>query len=103
MKYKAEPNLNIIRRTKRQFGNTFVLKNIAQFDENGLFETDDEKLIEILDKSYDCIRLDEYKMADEKILVTEMTDEEIRALAKEKKIKSWNLKKIETLKKELGV
>ena len=103
MKYKAEPNLNIIRRTKRQFGNTFVLKNIAQFDENGIFETFDEKLIEILDKSYDCIRLDEYKMADEKILVAEMTDEEIRALAKEKKIKSWNLKSISKLKTEMGV
>jgi hypothetical protein len=87
MKYFGEPNLHVIDYKK--------CKEVFCFDENGEFETKDPKLIEWMKKNKNFIRC-ENNVADDK-----PTEEQIRALAKEKGIRNWHNMKIEKLIEKL--
>lgn len=91
-------------------------KIMFRFDTKGEFITDDPEIIKRAKGYFDCIELEVIEVGEKvaktfeepKLVIThkgdEITsDEEIRQLAKDKKIKSWHIKSIETLKEELGV
>lgn len=91
-------------------------KVMFRFDTKGEFITDDEEIIKRAKGYFDCIELvvagtgEKFQKTFEepKLIITRKSDEvnsdeAIRQLAKDAGIKSWHLKAIETLKKELGV
>jgi len=91
-------------------------KVMFRFDTKGEFITDDIEIINRAKGYFDCIKLEVVEVGEKvkktfeepQLVIThkddEVTlDEEIRQLAKDKKITSWHVKSIETLKKELGV
>ena len=92
MKFYAEPNMLV---RPRKNGPYKRLKPF-RFDENGEYETDNPLMIKALSKRF---KSENVEIVEE---VIELTEEEIRHMAKEKGIKSWHVKKIETLKEELG-
>lgn len=105
MKFKFAQNHTVIQTIKnKQTGatNRFV---VCKFDENGELETNDSKLIHILQtKLPGCTWDEEVNVEVTKEEVKEiLSDDEIRELAKEKGIKSWHVKKIDNIKKELGM
>lgn len=85
MKFYGTPNHFVRVKSKGR------LKNVKsfRFDANGEFETDNVHLIEKLKLHFETSN--------------ELSEDEIRQLAKDNGIKSWHVKSIETLKKELGV
>lgn len=88
MKFYGEPN-QLVRVNKK--GKLRRVRDF-RFNENGVYETDNPHLINALKRRF---------KAEE--TVVEHSDDDIRKMAKEKGIKSWHIKSIETLKKELGV
>jgi len=102
MKFYAEPGL-LIRPRKNG-----VMKRFKpfRFDENGEFETDNPILIKALTRRFSADTNSKQQKSTEdvvELLDEELTEESIRQLAKDRKIKSWHVKSIETLKEELGV
>lgn len=101
MKFYGEPNLLV------RVRNNGPLKNVRpfRFDENGEFETDNKYLIKSMQGRFKCdaYQVETYQIIKTKLETVEYSEEEIRAMAKEHKIKSWHVKSIETLKEELGV
>jgi len=104
MKFYAEPHLLV------RVRNNGPLKNVRpfRFDENGEFETDNKYLIKTLIGKFKSDNkeplIDKEVVTKEKANETiEYSEEELRAMAKEQKIKSWHVKSVETLKEELGV
>jgi hypothetical protein len=97
MKFQATPNL-LIRPRK-----TGPLKRIKpfRFDENGVYETENKYLIKVLSARFSSLEADSVAITAE--ISEELTDDEIRQMAKEQGIKSWHVKKINKLKEELGV
>lgn len=96
-------------------------KPIFRFDTKGEFITDDEEIIKRALGYFDYIKMTA-QVEGEKVAKTvthtpltithkeevkkeakELSDDEIRQLAKDKHIKSWHVKAIDTLKEELGV
>ena len=90
-------------------------KVMFTFDTKGEFITDDIKIIDRAKGYFDCVELEVIEVGEKvkktfeepKLTITRKDDEkdpdkEIRQLAKDKKIASWHLKSIETLKEELG-
>lgn len=98
MLFKGEPNLQIQRRVKMQGRVGWKNIVIGHFDDNGLFETNDESIIERMKVHYEVVEHEAFEQEPK-----QFTDEEIRCLAKEQGIKSWHLKSIEKLKEELEV
>lgn len=97
MKFYGEPNLLV---RVRNNGPLKTVKNF-RFDANGEFETENKYLIRTL--------VGKFK-SDKEVVVEnattesiEYSEEQLRSMAKEQKIKSWHVKSIETLKEELGV
>jgi len=91
-------------------------KVMFRFDTKGEFITDDPEIIKRAKGYFDCLELEVVEVGEKvdktfeepKLVIThkeiEVTsDEGIRKLAKDKKIKSWHVKSIETLKEEMGV
>lgn len=96
MKFYAEPNL-LVRPRK-----TGVFRKIKpfRFDANGMYETENKHLIKALSRRFKS----DLEPAEElEEIKEELTDEAIRLMAKEAKIKSYHVKSIERLKEELGV
>ena len=73
-----------------------------RFDSNGEYETDSPLMIKALKQRFGE-KQTEIHQDIEATEELELTEEQIRLLAKEKGIKSWHVKSIETLRKELGV
>jgi len=67
------------------------------FDANGEYATENETMCKVLKQSFEV--KEENNVMDDKPV--EKTEEEIRALAKEKGIKSWHIKSIDKLMAEL--
>lgn len=99
MKLKGTPGQVVQVRKNRVNGGTAIIP-LFVFDEKGFAEVDESKLSAI-DKEK-LTRLFGYTEGDSNG-DNELSEEEIRALAKERKVKSWHTKSIENLKKELGV
>jgi len=95
MKFYAEPNL-LVRPRK-----TGVFRKIKpfRFDANGMYETENKHLIKALSRRFSA----ELEPVEEVIEEKQLSDNEIRLMAKEAKIKSYHVKSIDRLKEELGV
>ena len=104
MKFFYKQNHTVVQTmTNKQTGAVLGRYAVCKFDENGELETNDPKIIHILqNKLPDCTWEGEQEVKVEDIAGI-FDDDEIRKLAKEKKIKSWHVKSPETLRKELGV
>ena len=77
-----------------------------RFDDNGMYETDNPIMIKALKRKFRYEGSDNTPIEEETVeeVIEDVMDEEsIRLLAKERKIKSWHVKSIETLKEEMGV
>jgi hypothetical protein len=101
MKFKGIPN-NLVRITK--ISKTLVRKipKSIRFDENGVFETENPYLIKRLSVKFETIE----EVVEEVVVlekVVEVDESEIRLQAKEAGIKSWHVKSIDKLIKELEV
>lgn len=104
MKFKFAQNHTVIQTIKnKQTGVVSGRFVVCKFDEKGELETNDPKLIHILKtKLPGCTWEDEKTVKLEE--VKEILDEqELRQLAKEKGVKSWHVKSITNIKKELGM
>jgi len=104
MKFKYKPNEFIIQTITNKVTGHISKHTVCKFDALGELETFDHKVIFILQNKVDCTWDEE----DEESIVVEaeevkeiLSDEDIRELAKAKGIKSWHVKKINNLKKEL--
>jgi len=73
-------------------------KTGIRFDKDGIYETENPRLIKALKNRFEVVAEVEEAVVKEE----ELTDEEIRQMAKEKHIKSWHVKAIDTLKSEMG-
>ena len=103
MLFKYEPNHSIIQTIEqKQTGkkHQFV---VCKFDENGELETNDDKIIFVLQNKLHGCTWDEGKTVKAIEVLDVLSDADIRELAKEKGIKSWHVKKIDKLRKELEV
>jgi hypothetical protein len=103
MRFHFEPNHTVIQSIKNkrtEHVNRFV---VCKFDDKGQLETEDDKIIFILQNKLHGCTWDEGKTVEAIEVLDVLSDEDIRELAKDKGIKSWHVKKIDKLKKELGV
>jgi hypothetical protein len=103
MRFHFEPNHTVIQSIKNKrtgHVNRFV---VCKFDDKGQLETEDDKIIFILQNKLHGCTWDEGKTVEAIEVLDVLSDEDIRELAKDKGIKSWHVKKIDKLKKELGV
>lgn len=101
MLFKYEPNHSIIQTIEqKQTGkkHQFV---VCKFDENGELETNDDKIIHILQTKLNGCTWEEGKTVNPLDVIDILSDDDIRKLAKEKGIKSWHVTSIENLKKKL--
>lgn len=89
MKFKSQPNL-FVKISNKYTQRVTGLKGFY-FDENGVYETKNELLIKVLSQNFETVIED----------LSEPTEEQIRALAKEKGIKNWHNKKIANIITEL--
>lgn len=103
MKFYFGQNHTVIQTIKNKIGKSTSRFVVCKFDENGEFETDDPKLIHILKTKLNGCTWDEEDSVEVKAEEVQeiLSDDDIRQLAKAKGIKSWHLKAIKTLKKEL--
>jgi len=103
MKFKYTPKEAIVQNIKNKLSGNITRHVVCVFDNNGEFETEDEKVIWILqNKLPGCTwdSMDEVKAEDVKDI---LSDDDLRQLAKEKGVRNWHNKKIENIKKELEV
>jgi hypothetical protein len=103
MKFYFEPNHTVVQSIKNKVTgqvNRFV---VCKFDENGELETNDDKLIFILQNKLTGCTWEQGREVKAEQVIDVLSDDDIRELAKEKGIKSWHVKKIDKLKKELEV
>lgn len=101
MLFKYEPNHSIIQTIEqKQTGkkHQFV---VCKFDENGELETNDDKIIHILQTKLNGCTWEEGKTVNPLDVIDILSDDDIRKLSKEKGIKSWHVMSIENLKKKL--
>lgn len=87
----------VVQVRRRLMNGRVQITPIFQFDERGNAEVDENKLSET-DKQK-LIAMFGIKESTQ----IELTDDMIRQMAKDKKIKSWHVKSIETLREEMGV
>jgi len=102
MKFKFAQNHTVIQTIKnKQTGasNRFV---VCKFDENGELDTQDPRIIHILQTKLPGCTWEGQEVELEEVKEI-LSDDEIRQLAKSKGIKSWHVKKIDNIKKELGM
>ena len=100
MKFNYKPKEAIVQNIKNKQTGIISRHLVCVFDNNGELETDDPRIIHILQtKIPDCTWEGELVKAEE---VKEILDDaEIRKLAKDKGISHWHNKSIKRLKEEL--
>lgn len=101
MLFKYTPNHSVVQTiTQKQTGkqSRFV---VCKFDENGELNTNDDKIIHILQTKLNGCTWEGDKTINPVDVVDILSDDEIRQLAKEKGIKSWHVMNIENLKRKL--
>ena len=103
MKFHYEPNHTVIQSIKNKRTDKVTRFVVCKFDENGELETNDDKIIFVLQNKLHGCTWDEGKTVKAIEVLDVLSDEDIRELAKEKGIKSWHVKKIDKLRKELEV
>ena len=116
MKFKFEPNRAIVQNLKNKMTGKVTKFLVCTFDENGEFETNDQRIINVLKTKLLGVTWEEeipVEGSDEVVQIIEkesnpneldhLTDDDIREMAKNNGIKSWHVKSIKRLKKELGV
>lgn len=103
MLFRYEPNHTVIQSIKNKQTENVNRFAVCKFDENGELETNDDKIIFVLQNKLSGCTWDEGKKAKAIEVLDVLSDADIRELAKEKGIKSWHVKKIDKLKLELGV
>jgi len=102
MKFKYGQNHTVIQTIKHKQTGATNRYAVCKFDENGELETNDPKIIHILqNKLPGCTWEGEEINPDEVKEI--LSDDELRQLAKSKGIKHWHNKKISNIKKELGM
>lgn len=104
MRIKGTPDM-VVQTRKMVFGNNFAVVPLFKFDSEGYAEIDENKLsatdLSKIKTMFKVVDSDQPVVAQE--IKTELSDEYIRKLAKEKGIKSWHTKSIKTLKGELNL
>jgi hypothetical protein len=103
MRFYFEPNHTIIQSISNKVTGKINRFAVCKFDENGYLDTEDNKIIFILQNRLPGCTWDEGKTVEAIDVMDVLSDDDIRVLAKEKGIKSWHVKKIDKLKKELEV
>ena len=103
MRFHFEPNHTVVQTIKNKVTQKSSRFAICKFDENGELETNDDKLIYILQNKLTGCTWDEGKTVKAEDVIDVLSDADVRELAKEKGIKSWHVKKIDKLKTEFGV
>lgn len=105
MKFEYVQNYTVIQTITNKVTGAKNRYAICKFDENGELETNDPKLIHILQNKLVGCTWDEE--AEDSIVVKAeevqeiLSDDDLRQLAKSKGIKHWHNKKIVNIKKEL--
>ena len=101
MKFYYGQNHTVIQNIKNKISGAVNRYAICKFDEKGELETSDPKLIFILqNKLPGCTWESKEKVEAEEVKEI-LSDDDIRQLAKTKGVKSWHIKSIENIKKEL--
>lgn len=103
MKFYFEPNHAVIQSMVNKVTDKVNRFVVCQFDDKGELETNDDKIIFILQNKVTGCTWDEGKIVLPDEVKSILCDDEIRELAKEKGIKSWHTKSIKRLKEEMGV
>lgn len=101
MKFKFGQNHTVIQTIENKITGSKNRYAICKFDDNGEFETEDPKLIFILQNKLIGCTWDEGPVVEAEEVQEILSDDDIRQLAKSKGVKSWHVKAIKTLKKEL--
>lgn len=102
MKFKYGQNHTVIQTIKNKQTGATNRYAICKFDENGELETEDPKIIFILQNKLPGCTWEGEETVEAEEVQEILSDDDIRQLAKEKGIKSWHVKKIDNLKKELS-
>lgn len=103
MKFYYGQNHTVIQNVKNKISGHTSRFAVCKFDENGELETNDPKIIFILQNKLPGCTWDEDVVVKAEEVKEILSDDDIRELAKEKGIKSWHVKKIDNIKKELGM
>ena len=101
MKFKYGQNQTIIQTIKHKQTGAKTRFVVCKFDENGELETNDPKIIHILQTKVTGCTWEDSESYETKEVIDIMSDEDIRAIAKENHIKSYHNKKIDNIKVEL--
>ena len=102
MRFNYEPNHTVIQTLQHKRTGKTARFVVCKFDENGVLDTEDDKLIHILQTKLDGCTWSGDKVVDPMSVLSILSDDEIRELAKDKGIKSWHVKNIDKLRKEMG-
>lgn len=103
MKFHYKPKESIVQNIKNK--QTGIIKRfvVCVFDAEGNYETEDPKIIHILQTKLPDCTWDSEETVEKTSVMDIMSDDEIRQLGKEKGIKSYHNKKIDKIKAELEV
>lgn len=103
MKLQGTPDM-VVQTRKMTVGNNFAVVALFRFDSNGFADVDESKLsptdISKLKAMFKVLDGDMPKVQEVK---EELTEEQLRKLAKDQGVKSWHTKSIKTLKGELNL
>lgn len=104
MKFYYEANHTVIQSMIQKATGAVSRFVVCSFDENGECETEDPKIIFVLQKKLPgCTWDSEEPIINNEEVKDILDDDEIRQLAKAKGIKHWHNKNIDRIKKELEV
>jgi len=99
MKFIGTPG-QLVRITKLNPINKRQIPKSIRFDKDGYFETENKHLIKRLSAKFKIVE-EVKEVLLEKNNESEVSEEELRNLAKEAGIKSWHVKSVERIIKEL--
>lgn len=101
MLFKYTPNHTIVQTIKHNQTGKVDRFVVCKFDEKGELETNDEKIIHILQTKLNGCTWEEDRTVNPIDVLDILSDDEIRQLAKKNGIKSWHVINISNLKKKL--
>jgi len=101
MKFHYKPKESVVQNIKNKLSGHISRHLVCVFDANGELETEDKKVIFILQNKLPGCTWDEEVTVTAEEVQEILSDDDIRELAKEKGIKFYWNKKIENIKKEL--
>lgn len=102
MKFYYKPKEAIVQNIKEKQTGSIKRHLVCVFDGNGELETEDEKVMFVLQNKLPGCTWDEGKIITKEEAKSILDDKEIRELAKDKGIKHWHNKSIDRLKTELS-